>query len=290
MSMICKKCGHEMDEHSVSCSECGQLLDEDLKIQITYEDEQVEYVEPPVITEAHTFIDEESFAKKVNSAKNNKHRDDDENWDDTPNSKPFIFGLVTIILVVVGLVGSYVVYPNVVQKRSITPDVSHFTSNEWQDGEFMIDGDFYQLLGNYSMFYNNHWNFIDEDTINLSLDPNEETDELAIVYSFQNESIYICLRNPNKKETIIKNSIVWSVQLDNSDEEHMLAFELPGNIKNGSTESEVLSLYGNLTEDNIIRDDESHSTTYHYSQGGKKNLDLVIDDERGLISFHYYFS
>ena len=36
------------------------------KIKITYRDENEEYVDPPVIMEAHTFIDEESFAKKLN--------------------------------------------------------------------------------------------------------------------------------------------------------------------------------------------------------------------------------
>ena len=287
--MVCKNCGQELDDKATVCSQCGSLIDEDLKIQITYEDEQVDYVDPPVITEAHTFIDEESFAKKLNSAKNNKKQDEEEFWDDSSSSKPFIWVLVTLLFVVVGLVGYFVVYPNVVEKQKKNTQEVGFTSEDWKSGEFIIDGDFYRLKKDFSIFYNNHWNFVDEDTVDFSLDPKEETEELAITNSFNKESIRIRLRNPNNKETKVKNSIVWSVQLDNSDDEHTLNFELPGKIQNGSKELEILSLYGSLTEDNIIRDDESHSTTYHYSQD-KKNLDLVVDDDKGLIAFHYYFS
>ena len=63
--MVCKKCGKELKNGASVCSKCGtKVAEKQEKIEVAYDDEVV-FVEPPIITESHTFIDEEDFAKKV---------------------------------------------------------------------------------------------------------------------------------------------------------------------------------------------------------------------------------
>ena len=63
--MTCKKCGKELKNGTTVCSKCGTKVEASTeKIQISYEDEDV-FVEPPIITESHAFIDEGDFLKKV---------------------------------------------------------------------------------------------------------------------------------------------------------------------------------------------------------------------------------
>lgn len=286
--MICSNCGQELKEKDKKCSSCGLSVEESKKIKITYEDEKTELVDPPVITEAHTFIDEESFAQKLNKmnqAKSNKYEEEEKG----KRKSPVLGILIFIILIAIGLVGYYVIYPNIINKGDTTETVKKsFTSNQWTSGEFTIDGVYYKLEGPYVDLYKNHWNFIDSETLDLSLDSDEVTEDYSVTNTFTKSVIKICLKNPNKKETIIKESIIWSVQID--PQENEIEFELPGKIHIGSTEDEIKKTYGELTEENVIRDDENKTTTYHYSKEDTINLDLTIYDETGLQAFHYYKS
>lgn len=288
--MKCNNCGNELKANKKKCSSCGVLVEESSKIQITYEDEETEYVDPPVITEAHTFIDEESFAKKVNKANQEQSiKEKEEMWDEPSHKGPAVGVFIVLILIALGLVGYFVVYPNIISKKQETT-IKDFTSKEWSSGEFKIDEDFYQLNSTYTSFYKKNWNFVDEQTLEMSLDPKEETEEYEITNTLNNKKLQIRIRNTKDKEMIIKESEVWSVKLNTKLEENEVDFVLPGDIKNGSKAEEIKKAYGILTEENVIRDDEEKSTTYHYSNDEKKNLDLIVYDDDGLKSFHYYVS
>lgn len=282
--MICNNCGHELDDKDTKCSACGLSVEEAKKIKITYEDEETELVDPPVITEAHTFIDEESFAKKLD--KMNQSKSKDQSQEKQPKS-PIVGIMVLIIIIVLGLVGYYVVYPNI-NKQEVTKenDNKTFSSDKWTSGECTIDGVLYQLEEPYLELYKNHWNFADSETLEMSLDSHEITDDYSLTNTFTKSILKVRLKNPNKKETTMKESIIWSIQLDLQENE--VDFELPGNIHKGSTEEEIHTKYGELSEENVIRDDENKTTTYHYSQDNKIDLDLTIYDDGGLKAFHYY--
>ena len=288
--MVCKYCGHKLENDDIVCSKCGTKVNDSEPIQITYEDEEVEYVDPPIITEAHTFIDEESFAKKLEEG-NKKKEEVDESFveDDKKNPLPIIVAL--IIIIVLGLVGYFVVLPNITSNSNKTPSSENntFTNEDWTSGEFMIDGDFYQLNKPFTKFYDKNWNFEDTDVIKKNLHSGEETEDILIKNSFNKSSITIRLINKNDKDTNIKDCLVWSISVDNTGSDDYVEFTLPGQITNGSKELEIESLYGKLEDDDITRDEVALSTTYHYSVDDKKELNLVIFDNGGLKAFEYRF-
>ncbi|MBR3211147.1 MAG: zinc ribbon domain-containing protein [Bacilli bacterium] len=292
--MICKNCGQELKENEAICSVCSTPVSDTNKIQVTYENRNTELVDPPVIMEAHTFIDEESFAKKVNVLDQNTPQTNnqlDEMWNEPAKKSPMIWIFVIGIIIIIGLVGYFVIYPNIkIESKIEKRIIANFTSEEWTSGQFKIEGEFYQLNQPFSQFSNNDWQFVDDEILLLVLDPEEKTETYFISKSIDGGQIKVQIRNQKKKENTVKDSYVWSVEVDTTKEENEFAFILPGNIKKGCTIEEITAKYGDLTEKFISKDDNNKTTTYHYSKDNQKNLDLIIKDEEGLVAFHYYFS
>lgn len=280
--MVCKNCGFELNPKDKKCSKCGVSVEDADKIQITYEDEETEYVDPPVITEAHTFIDEESFAKKINEINLAKQKEEQEE-----KKNPFVWIFAVFVFLIVGSVFYFVIYPNITLNKNTVEDNLTFTSENWWSGEFMIDGDFYRLDKDFTQFYNRNWNLLDADFMNERLSGLEETDDLILTNSFNDSyRISIRLRNPSRKELLVKNSNVCFVSLDNTKMEDQIEFTLPGNIKNGSSLLEIESIYGPLDEENII-DDETYGLKFYHYSNDSITLDLSISDTGGLEAFEY---
>ena len=274
--MICEKCGEKLKEGELICPECGfeNKKNKEEKIVVTKKDDQVEYVDPPVIVEAHTFIDEESFAQKVK----------DILW---------LFGL--LLLAVVGSVLYFVVMPNVSTKnQSKNHEVEEysFSSEDWTVGEFMIDDEFYKMNQTFSTYFKRGWSF-DTESFDQGIDDlvekEKEIEDVTLYNSFhEGVMISVSLRNQRQQATKIKNCYVWSVSVDNAKTDVGVSFTLPGQITNGSKELEIESIYGKLQDDYKDRDEDSMTTIYHY-QNGNKSLDLTVYDNGGLKAFKYIF-
>ena len=287
--MVCKNCGSELEENQKVCSNCG-YSDEDIdKIKITYDDENEEYVDPPVIVEAHTFIDEESFAKKVNESKLQKETTDD--FIEENNKKGIIFYLLIVLaLIVIGLVCYFLIVPNIGHKSNkVQIEENMFSSEDWTSGEFMIDGDFYKLKDEFNKLYDKNWNIEDDKySIDTKIKASEITDDIKITNSFNKDvKVKIKLKNGTDKDQVLKNCYIYSISIDNTDLDKPLDFTLPGNIIMGSKELEIKSLYGQLDESDIIVDNVSNSVVYQYKDNSK-HLDLTIYENGGLKSFVYY--
>lgn len=274
--MVCVHCGQELNENDTICSKCGEAVAYE-KIQITYEDENVEYVDPPVITEAHTFIDEESFAKKMQEA-----REAEEEEEEVSSHNPLIWAFVFLLVAIIGGLVYFAFFSHVLVKTSNVVEES-FSSEEWTNGEFMIDGDLYKLNQTFSRFYQKGWNLENKDI--TTIEGTVTTDLLPVVSSYDEKHIiHIQLTNPTEKALNVDDCIITGVMVDvDSNAE----FTLPGQIMIGSKELEIQSLYGKLEENQIVRDESIKASIYQY-RDQNKNLDLTIYDEAGLKSFHFY--
>ena len=288
--MVCKNCGSEIKGKTKVCKKCGMSVADAEKIQITYDDENVEYVDPPIITEAHTFIDEESFAKKVQEEQEKKKQESKK--DEKPRSKwiwlLLIFGLIILVFVV------FFVVPKVSSNKSkISVEENMFSSEDWTSGELMIEDEFYQLEHDFSKLYKNGWDI--EDTaypegIRSTLKGAALSDDIQLVSKFnENSMIQVKLKNKSDKDRQLKNCLIYSITIDNTIDEFKTDFKLPGNIVMGSSELEIQSLYGQLDESLIEKDEVSNYSIYHYEKGNT-NLDLTIFENGGLKAFHYYIS
>jgi len=274
--MVCVHCGQELNENDTICSKCGEAVNP-LKIQITYEDENVEYVDPPVITEAHTFIDEENFAKKMQEA-----RDAEEEEEDVSSHNPLIWAFVFLLVAIIGGVVYFAFFSHIPVKTSNVVEES-FSSEEWTSGEFMIDGDLYKLNQTFSRFYQKGWNLENKDI--TTIEGTVTTDLLPVVSSFDEKHIVrIQLTNPTEKALKVEDCIITGVMVE---ADSNAEFTLPGQIMIGSKELEIQSLYGKLEETQIVRDESIKASIYQY-RDQNKNLDLTIYDEGGLKSFHFY--
>ena len=127
--MKCKNCGMELEKEDKVCSSCGLSISDIEEIKITFDDEQEEIVDPPVIIEAHTFIDEESFAKKVNEAKAEQ-----EEEKETFNKIYKVF-FVLFVVIIIGFVVTFVVLPNISNnKENNILEEETFTTEDWKSG------------------------------------------------------------------------------------------------------------------------------------------------------------
>ena len=147
--MKCRNCGMELDPNSKTCNACGLSVEDTSQIKITYEDQEEEYVEPPVIVEAHTFIDEESFAKKINELEKTSFKREDDKY-----SKVFKILFGVFVIIIIGFVFTFLVLPNI-SKDKVTDvlEDNTFTSEDWKSGEFMLDDEFYRVDDNFSKYF-----------------------------------------------------------------------------------------------------------------------------------------
>ncbi len=277
--MKCKKCGEELEDNATVCNKCNTKVDESELIHITYENEDTDYITPPVITEAHTFIDEESFAKKVN---------DMNDEDDVSSKNPLIWIFIFLLVAIIGGV-FYFSYFNNLNPNKSTNDNNTFTTESWTSGEFILDGDFYHLPQPFSSFYNKNWDLSSIESLN-NIEVGETTDLVLLTSSFDSKhSLLVHLTNHDDKPLKYDLCNITGLMVNNNEDNNTIDFTLPGQITKGSKELEIQSLYGKLEDTNITYDDVLQVTTYHYVDGNK-NLELFVFDNGGLKSFHYYIS
>ena len=290
--MVCEKCGKKLKEGETVCPKCGfdSKVKEEEKIPVTYEDDQVGFVDAPVIVEAHTFIDEESFAKKVQDMDSSLNEEEEDS-----SVKPFIWLFVFLLIVILVAISYFVVMPSITsnnQTKKNEVEEYSFSSEDWTVGEFMIDDEFYKMNQPFSYYFKKGWSF-DSDSFDKGIedliDTDQGIDDVTLYNSFhEGATITVSLRNQRKQAAKIKNCYVWSVSVDNAKTEEGVSFTLPGQITNGSKELEIESIYGKVEEDHKIRDDTLEATTYQYIQN-QKELDLIIYDNGGLKAFRYTF-
>lgn len=298
--MNCKNCGEALAEGVTVCPKCNTPVEEADKIQITYEDESTEAVEAPVITESHTFIEEEDFAKKINDQfhttvvlKNGEEVvEDDYDLEEGEDSKkgPIVWILMVILLLIIGGILYFAVVPNILvtkEKRVSTDQpVQGFTSEEWTTKEFKIDGVFYQLNEDYSAFANHGWSYSIEDEIKVEAGDKTDSDIVLSSSSYKNNHVLVGFFNSASKDATVKDCKVYAVTVDNYGQDKPIDFELPGGIKMGSGALEITSIYGKVTEENIKEDTKAGYSIYHYEEGNL-SLDLTIYEEDGLQKFSF---
>ena len=297
--MLCKKCGKEIDNSLTTCPFCGAEIQDSDKIQITYEDEATEYVEPPVIMEAHTFIADEDFAKKIHEQtntnlviKNGQEIVEDE-YDlesEEDHKSPLVYIFIVFLLAVIGAIFVFAILPNIMvskPKSKGTSTISNtFTSEEWTSKEFMIDGVLYKLNKEYSNFANQGWSYSIEDEKKVEAGEKTSFDIRLTSSDYKNEYLEVGFYNASTRTTTVKDCRVYSVLVNNYESDKPIDFELPGGIRTGSGSLEITSLYGKLGEDQITIDDVGGFSVYHYTSGSL-SLDLTIYDQGGLQAFHY---
>ena len=277
--MVCKKCGAKLEENATVCSKCNTSVDEDL-IHITYENEDTDYITPPVITEAHTFIDEDSFAKKINDAS--------EEEEEVSSKNPMIWVFIFLLVAIIGGGVYFGFFANLNPNKTNTTN-NTFTTESWTSGEAMIDGDFYHLPQPYSAFYNKNFDLSSIESI-TNVNAGETTDLVLLTSSFDSKhSLLVHLTNHDDKPLKFDECNVTGLMVNNNEGNNTIDFTLPGQITKGSKDLEIQSIYGKLEDTNITYDDVLQATTYHYVEGSK-NLELIVFDNGGLKSFHYYIS
>lgn len=313
--MECRKCGKELKNGVTVCSNCGTKVDlSSSKIPVHY-DHEVEYVDPPIITESHTFISEEDFLKKVKdegkkrkkkrSSKQRKKGNDMSNEfadiADKPRKKRPILGFIVFILVfVLGVCLGVFVFPNVMKEasRSVEKAVREeesFSSNDWTTDEFMLDGVYYRLNDDYNVFKNNGWTFdlkkygYDKEYI-LNKGEKITTNVGLESIKYLKANVQVGFVNLSKSPKNIEDCQIWSITIDNHTSETPVMFMLPGGVQIGSSEQEIITVYGKPDESQIYRNDTLGYTTFHYTNDYTQYLDLTIYDEGGLqqLSFRHY--
>ena len=297
--MKCIHCGREIDNDSVQCRYCGGAISDTDRIKITYEDEIEDFVEPPVIVESHTFIADEDFAKKVSEqihknvvVKNGKEVvvDDYDLEGEDEKKFPVVGICIAILLVIIGAIFAFAILPNIMvsqnKKPSTTSIDNTFTSEDWFSKEFMIDGVLYKMNQDYSSFANQGWSYSLEDEQKVEAGARTENDIQLTSSSYKNNHLVIGFYNSSTRATSVKDCKVYSIEVDNSNTDKPIDFELPGGIKTGSGELEITSLHGKLEDDSITVDDVGKFKIYHYTND-LLSLDLTIYDNGGLKKFQY---
>ena len=307
--MVCKNCGKELTNGASICGSCGTVVEpSNEKIEVNYPDE-VEVVDAPVITESHTFVDDGDFLEKVNVSqkeKKKKSRKKDGNsedvvgtWEEEPPKKSFaIWIFMFFLLIVIGLVFYFVIWPNVfVNKEDNKPPVSDrenssFSSNLWTADEFMIDGVLYKLNGSFSSLEESGWSINVEqlgEEGKLSVQKGEKLSNNITLTSdtYPNGNLQVGIVNLGDIERDVRECEIWSIMIDNQNATSPISFMLPGGIQNGSSVAEVIAAYGELEESQIQREEELGYTIYHYSYDYSQYLDLTIYDNGGLLQFNY---
>ena len=285
--MVCPKCGNKDNKKNI-CSKCGYKIDSQIKIT-TYDDEEV-IVDAPIITESHTFISEEDFQKAL---KERIEQEEQEKKSSEQRQKHnIIFAgvmLAVIILLIVIVPNAFLKGDKEVNNATSSED---FTSTEWSSGEIKIDGVKFSLKDKYKKFVKNDW------TVNLEKYGYENGyilnsgDKTSTTIQLNNPKYSLALAqvgfiNTSKEPTDIKNCEIWSISINNLDSLSPIPFELPGGIKNGSTQEEIFQAYGELSEDKIYRSDASGYTTYHYQSSYDNYLDLYVYDGQGLLEINF---
>jgi len=300
--MLCKNCGHTLEEGATVCSNCGNPVSpSEEKIQITYEDEATEYVEPPVITESHTFIEEDDFAKKINDQFNTKVifkngeelvQDEYDMEEEEESKKSYLVWIfIVVLLIVIGVIFYFAILPNIMvsnkNNNNVTVDDKNtgFSSEEWTNKEFRIDGVLYKINQDYSNFANHGWSYSIDDEIKLEAGEKSDDTIRLSSSSYKDNSLVVGFYNSSVKTATVKDCKVYSVEVDNKDQDKPIDFELPGGIKMGSGALEITSIYGKLEEDSITYDEVGKYSVYHYTSGDLV-LDLYIYDNGGLQKFH----
>ena len=128
--------GVEIDDVAV-CDECGTVQDVPKdKIAVLYHNNQVVYVEKPVLT-------------NVVSINNNSPKD--KKFDD----KKFNLIFSSFVVATICLVFYFVIIPNISASSDGTQyrtSSNEFDSMNWSSGEFMLDGNYYKLGNSYLKF------------------------------------------------------------------------------------------------------------------------------------------
>lgn len=286
--MVCSKCGKEIKNGARQCRHCGSDVAVSKEIDVEYSD-QFLTVPPPIITESHTFISEEDFLKKVRQ----KEELDQEMWHDL---RPkwcfpiwiFAFVLLSILVFVIG----DMILPSVVHldtsKKNTYQNGNAFSSGDWTNDEFMIDGKLYHLNQSFSDLQKDGWFFEDEVEI-FSLNPGEKVSTTYDILSYEYPKAKVQVGFVNLRDELREFSKceIWSIVLDNRDTDHPINFMLPGGIQTGSTESEIYSAYGELNSNQIYRVEDSGYTVYHYTYDYSQYLDLMVYDDGGLLQFSF---
>lgn len=285
--MVCPKCGNRENKKNI-CSKCGFKIDTPIKVK-TFENEEV-VIDAPIITESHTFIDEEHFQQALEERLKEEKKEMKKN-----SLNKFILGIITVLVAIVIIFGLLYVSKNrkpLDDKKEVASNINEFTSNEWITGEIKLDGVKFKLKDKYMKFVEASWNIDLEkygyangyilnsgDKTSTTIQLNNEKYKSAIVQ--------IGFINSSKDALDIKECDIWSISINNKNADVEIPFELPGGIKNGSTIEEIVAAYGELTAENVYRVDSNGYTTYHYQSGSDKYLDLYVYDKGGLLEVNF---
>jgi len=171
--------------------------------------------------------------------------------------------------------------------------VSENVSSDWKSGEFTLDGVSYKLNSNYTDLTANGWS-IDLARLGYAdgyiLNANDKTTSTIKLESskFSDADVNIGFVNLGTGAKDITECQFWAITVRNSFSDTPVSFTLPGGIKNGSTLSEIESIYGKPTDpDDIYRSEELKYTVYSYDYDYQVYLKLTIYDDGGLKEFDY---
>lgn len=311
--MVCKKCGHELRNGVTVCSKCGTKVEATTeKIQVSYENEDV-FVEPPIITESHTFIDEGDFLKKIKEAeKKQKKKEKKEKKvsarkikkkkeeSDANQKSPALWAFTFLLMFIIGTVLGFVIFPNILKNGNDSQigkkaEKNSFSSDEWINDEFILDGVYYKLNSSYSNFKSHGWKFDlvkygYEDGFKLKMGEKITTDVDLESVRYNDANVRVGFVNLNPSEKDILDCQIWSITIDNHSSSTPVPFMLPGGVQMGSTINEIVAVYGELEPNQIYRSDSMKYTAYHYTNDYTQYLDLTVYDDGGLqqVSFRHY--
>lgn len=285
--MVCPKCGNRENKKNV-CSKCGFKIDTPIKVK-TFDNEEVT-IDAPIITESHTFIDEEHFQQALEERLKEEKEKMKQDF-----IKRLIIGIVTGLVAIVIIVGLVYVSNKVKDNKNDNTAIvgdNEFTSSDWSSGEIKLDGVKFVLKDKYLKFVNASWS-IDLEKYGYAngyiLNSGDKTSTTIQLDNKKYETAVaqIGFINSSKEPLDIKECDIWSISINNKNAEVPIPFELPGGIKNGSSIEDIVKAYGELTAENIYRVDAQGYTTYHYQSGTDKYLDLYVYDNVGLLEINF---
>lgn len=286
--MVCPKCG-KRDNKSNICAKCGFKIDTPIKIK-TFDDEEMT-IDAPIITESHTFIDEAHFQEAL------KERLIVEQEQDKKKSNKKIAIYISSALAVIVLLIGLIYLPNSMNKndvayKKVAEDSNEFSSNNWSNEEFKLNGIKFKLKNQYMTFVEKSWK-VDLEKYGYAngyiLNSGDKTSTTIQLNNqeYQSALVQVGFINNSKEAKDIKDCDIWSISINNKNVATPVPFELPGGIKNGSTKEEIFKSYGELKEEKIYRSDSQGYTTYHYQDGYNKYLDLYVYDDEGLLEINF---
>lgn len=165
------------------------------------------------------------------------------------------------------------------------------TANNWYDDVVEINSVTYNLNSLFSVFESHGWTL--ENEANRTLTARERGSETFKMNQadYRDGTLTLGIYNDSSSNADVSNCKVWSISVDNFLVDNPINFRLPGGITNGSTYSQIVSLYGPPEDDLTYTSTNTdlNYTMYHYSKDYIHYLDLAIsnDDSIGLFYFSY---